>query len=240
MSYRTKLYEKYASNVQGQSERIDMTVADRWGKSYDIYLRDWLPADKDAAILDVGCGYGRLLRFFSKRGYTNVTGLDISPEQIEFARKIHPKVIYGNAIEFLESHSNEFDLIVALDIIEHFRKDEVMRFVDACYSALHSGGRLVIQTPNADSPFGLANRYGDFTHETCFNLCSLANLMKLHGFTAIEGRELGPIPCSWFSSVRWLLWKLARLPLLAYNIIETGSQGSNIFSRVFVASGVKQ
>jgi 2-polyprenyl-3-methyl-5-hydroxy-6-metoxy-1,4-benzoquinol methylase len=240
MNYRARIYEKYFSNIQKQSEQLDLIAIDRLGRAYDVYLRGWLPADKNAAILDVGCGYGCFLRFLSKRGYTNAAGVDVSAEQVELARKINQNVVEANALEFLEAHVSEFDLIVSIEVIEHFRKDEVVRFLDVCYNALRPQGRLIIQTPNADSPFCFANRYGDFTHETCFNLRSLANLMKLYGFTAIEGRELGPIPCGLFSSVRWLLWKLVRLSLLAYNMIETGSQGSNIFSRVFIASGVKQ
>ena len=241
IDYRTRLYEKYTSNVQKHTGQIDVESCDKWGRFYDISLCGWLPANKEAAILDVGCGYGRLLRFFSKRGYTNITGLDISPEQVEFARKIHPKVILGNALEFLSAHPDEFDLIVALDIIEHFHKDEVIRFIDVCYQALRSGGRLIIQTPNADSPWSLAVRYGDFTHETCFSPRSLEGLMRMCGFTGFEAREQGPYYVAGvFSFVRWLLWKLVRFKLLAYNLIETGSAGSNIFSRVFIASGVKQ
>jgi cyclopropane fatty-acyl-phospholipid synthase-like methyltransferase len=241
MDYRTRIYERYFSNIQGQAGQVDLAVIDRFGKSYDAYLRGWLPADKNAAILDIGCGYGRLLRFFSKRGYTNVTGLDISLEQVSLARKIHSNVIQGNALEFLSVHPYEFDIIVALDLVEHFHKDEVICFIDSCYQALRSGGRLIIQTPNADSPWGLAVRYGDFTHETCFSPHNLRSLMCMCGFTKFEAREQGPCYLNGvFSFVRWTLWKFLRFWLLTYNLIETGSAGSNIFSRVFIASGVKQ
>ncbi len=239
MDYRARIYEKYASNVQGQTEQVNVAEADRWGKPYDAYLRGWLPTDKKVSILVVGCGHGRLLRFFSKRGYTKVTGVDVSPEQVKLARQIHPNVIHGDALEFLKGHKEEFDLIAALDFIEHLYKDEIVNFLDACHRSLRLGGALIIQTPNADSPFGLTHRYNDFTHEVGFNRNALVRLMRVYGFTGIEAREQCPVPRGLFSAVRWVLWKFIRLLLLAYNLIETGSCGSGILSRVFILRGAR-
>ena len=236
--YRERIYEKYAS-LYIRQPKLDLADSDRWGLGYDTYLHKWLPADKQAAILDVGCGHGYLLRFLTKRGYTKVTGLDISPEQVALARQIHPDVVQANALEFLEAHKDEFELIIALDVIEHHTKEEIICFLDVCYRALHSSGRLVLQTNNADSLFGSSGRYHDFTHEVSFNPNSLASLMRICGFTAIEAREVGPVPRGFLSFVRWLLWKFVRLPLLAYHIIETGSSGDGILTRNFIMSGVR-
>jgi 2-polyprenyl-3-methyl-5-hydroxy-6-metoxy-1,4-benzoquinol methylase len=239
MPYRSRLYKTYASNVHEQDGQLNLSEIDRYGKAYDWYLRGWLPSDRQVNILEVGCGYGRLLRFFSKRGYTNVAGVDVSPEEVELAKKIHPNVVQEDALEYLEKHTEQFDIIVAIDLIEHFHKDEVVRFLDLCRYALRPGGRLIIQTPNADSPFGLMHRYNDFTHEVCFNLDALARLMRVCGFTEIEGRELGPAPIGVLSSGRWVLWKLFRLLLIAYNIIETGGPGRGILSRIFIVRGAR-
>ncbi len=191
-------------------------------------------------LLQYGFPENRLLRFFSKRGYTKVTGVDVSPEQVKLARQIHPNVIHGDALEFLKGHKEEFDLIAALDFIEHFYKDEIVNFLDACHRVLRLGGVLIIQTPNADSPFGLVCGFGDFTHEVFLNISSLSGVMTVCGFTEIKGREVGPVPYGLFSLPRWILWKLIRLMIMSYNIIETSGPGSNIFSRIFIASGVKQ
>lgn len=40
---------------------------------------------KNAKVLDVGCGYGRLSEYF-----TNYTGIDASEEMIKLATKLHP------------------------------------------------------------------------------------------------------------------------------------------------------
>lgn len=122
--YRSKLYGKYASLVQEAPSVFDAKAAQRWGYAYDRLLKGWLPQRKDAAILEVGCGWGRLLYFFKTRGYTNLQGVDISPEQVKIARQVIDNVTERDAIEYLDSHSHSFDLIVGLDIIEHFRKVE--------------------------------------------------------------------------------------------------------------------
>lgn len=43
--------------------------------------------DKDAYILDVGCGYGRTLNELHEAGYTNLHGIDFSEKMIERGHK---------------------------------------------------------------------------------------------------------------------------------------------------------
>ena len=116
-----------------------------------------------------------------------------------------------------------------------------LAFLDGCCAALRPGGRLILQTPNAETPWGADIRYGDFTHEVCFRSNSLGRLMCLTGFVNIAGREQGPVPkgYSTASTVRWILWRLIRLSLQFYNVVETGAPGSGVFTRVFLMSGVK-
>jgi 2-polyprenyl-3-methyl-5-hydroxy-6-metoxy-1,4-benzoquinol methylase len=236
MSYREKIYEQYTTVMQRHSHCVDIAAVDAL---YRVHFRGWFPNDKHIAILDAGCGAGQLLRFFLKQGYTNITGLDISPEQVECARKIHPNVIMGNALEFLQNHPGQFDVITGLDIIEHLCKDEAIRFLELAYRALRSNGRLILQTPNADTPFGLTLRYGDFTHEHCFTVEDLTRLIRLVGFKEIEPRETAIVLHGVCSLLRWCLWRILRWTFIVFNVVETGSPGSGIYTRVFIIKGVK-
>ncbi|MBQ6560196.1 MAG: class I SAM-dependent methyltransferase [Erysipelotrichaceae bacterium] len=47
---------------------------------------------KDAVIVDVGCGYGRVLRILSDEGYGDLAGYDFSPSMIERARRECPQI----------------------------------------------------------------------------------------------------------------------------------------------------
>lgn len=239
--YRARIYERYATNFQSAPQVFDIEAARRWGRAYRHYLKGWLPENRGAHILDVACGGGKLLQFYRDQGYTAVQGVDISPEQVALARQVTPEVAQANVLEYLAAHPGRFDLISGLDIVEHFNKDEVLRFLDLCHAALKPGGRLVLQTPNAESPWGSHHRYNDLTHELGFNPNALARLLALVGFTAIEARELGPAPWGYSaaSTLRWCVWQMIRAGLMVWNIAETGSAGSRVFTRVFMMTGLK-
>lgn len=211
------------------------------GKAYDYYLRGWLPANRQSPVLDAGCGDGKHLFFLTQRGFTNVTGVDASATQVAAAREIVPTVIQESAIDYLERQSASFGLILAVDIIEHLEKKEVLQFLDGCFKALKPGGRLIIQTPNGETPWGSVLRYSDFTHEVCLGPTSLGQILQVCGFEHSISRELGPVPWGYSatSTVRYILWQAIRLGLKAWNVAETGTVGRGIWTRVFLASALK-
>ena len=90
--------------------------------------------------------------FFKVLGYTNLIGVDISPEQVNLARQVILNVYEDEVLSWLEEHNNEFDLITGFDIIEHLYKPAVLQFLDYCFKALKPGGLLILETQNAESP----------------------------------------------------------------------------------------
>lgn len=239
-SFRSILYDRYASVVQGTDASFDEKAAREWGRAYDTFFRGWLPENKDASIFEVACGWGRLLLFFRERGYCNLKGVDISSEQVTIARQKFGCVEQGDAIERLESFPCAFDLIVGIDLIEHLTKDEALKFLEKCYRALKPGGRIILQTPNAESPWGMKIKYGDFTHENAYTPDALKKLLQLYGFSEIEYRAADPVVHGIKSFVRFWLWKLIRLALAFWNIVETGDAGSGVYTRVFFIAGIKE
>lgn len=51
------------------------------------------------------------------------------------------------------------EVVVTFDVIEHFRKDEVIAFVDQVRRVLRPSGTWIIHTPNGESPFAARMRY---------------------------------------------------------------------------------
>ncbi len=241
LDYRTRLYKRYATFFQGGPETFSEEVASRWSAGYRYYLRNWLPADKNAVIADVACGGGRLLYLFKQMQYPNIAGVDISPEQVKLARQVTPTIYEANILDWLEANPVTFDLITGLDIIEHFNKSEVLRFLDNIYTALKPHGQIIIQTQNAKSPWGGSIRYGDFTHEVGFTVNGLSQLLRLMGFQNVESREIGPVPRGYsaLSSLRFLIWQFIRMGLKIWNLAEIGSVGSGVYTRVFLIKGCK-
>lgn len=241
-NYRARIYENYSEIFMDSTQEFDELGAQKWGKGYRFYLRDWLPQNKEASIVDLACGSGRLLYFFKQSGFTNFSGVDISPAQIRLASQVVTNVFGANILDWLRNNSASFDLITGLDIIEHLRKSEIIEFLDLCYYALKPGGRIIFSTPNCESIWGNMHRYHDFTHEVGFTHNSLSRLLLITGFKEVESREIGPVPKNYslISSCRYILWQLFRIGIKLWNLVETGSPGSGIFTRVFIISAIKK
>lgn len=238
-TYRNRIYPTYTSlNTPKVNDRTQAGL-EYTAKPLIARLRAWLPASKGATCLDVACGAGALLFALREAGYTNVHGVDYSNEQVSNAKLVCERVEQGDAIAYLMGNREKFDMITAFDIIEHFDKDELFDFIDALLGALKPGGRLVVQTPNADSPWFGSVRYGDFTHELAFTSQSLSVVLTVAGFSQYESLECRPFVHGFKSGLRAILWRCIRGMLVTWNLIETGSVGSGIHTRVFIAKADK-
>ncbi len=221
--YRQRLYQHYAAaGTLGPApgpDRLDFRAA-----HLQRLIRQYFPPDKDAAILDIGCGHGAILSFARQAGYHNTVGIDWSASQVaEAARRGITGIIEGDLLQVLESLAAESqDVVIAFDVIEHFTKDELLSCLDQICRVLKTGGQLIIHAPNGDSPFCGHVRYGDFTHELAVTRESLTQLGQACGFSRIACYEDQPAPHGVKSGIRWLLWKVIRGVLRFYIAVETG------------------
>lgn len=235
--YRQRLYDAYVRS--GQAERIESPadLAKRAPYLRHVVARHF-PHDRSCHVLDVGCGAGALLYFAREAGYGSLHGVDASPEQVASARRLGLDFVQqGDALETLAAQPAEgLDVIVAFDVLEHLSKEEILAFFDESRRVLAPRGRIIAHMPNAESPFGAAIRYGDFTHETAFTRDSIAQIASAVGFATVECHEDRPVPHGLKSAIRWLAWPVVRGLFRAIGAIETGDLGREaIFSRNLVA-----
>lgn len=233
--YRSVIYSKYTKNQSPYLLKFNDSDFRRNSKAIEKRFKFWLPANKSIKCLDVACGAGQMIFFLKEKGYINTCGVDISPQQVNIAKNFTPDIHLGDAIKFLEDNKNSFEFITALDIIEHFNKDELLRFLKSLFEALKPGGRLIIQTPNSESPWGMKVRYGDLTHEICFDPVLLKSILSISGFESFEAKECGPYIHGVKSLFRFLIWRLISFTLRVWNLAEIGNSGSGIYTRVFIA-----
>lgn len=240
-SYRTRVYRSYVSKRHRLETAYSEPAYQRWADATQLRFNGWLPADPAASILDLGCGHGNCLYLLEQAGYSDLTGVDLGAEQLVLAAKFAPtaKLFKEDLVTFLSDNSKQYELVICLNVIEHFKKEELFQFLDLLVDVLKPGGRIIFETPNAESPWFGAVAYADLTHEWFFTPRGLADVLSLVGFEAFEARPSEPVKKGVKSWGRYLIWQLIKGMLTVWNLAETGSVGSHIYSRVFVATAIK-
>lgn len=218
--FREQLYSRYVSAFKGPRDEGQDLRWYRYAQFKLVPLLRGLP--RDGPILDLGCGAGQMLHLLTDRGFTNVSGIDVSAEQVRLATDRGLNATVGDVFVHLRGSQASFDAITALDLVEHFDKSEQISLFEGIYAALRPGGRLIIETPNGEGLFASQVIYGDLTHLTIFSEGSLSQLLRLMGFEKIEFYETGPAPKDLKGRVRGLLWRIVKLAANSARVIESG------------------
>jgi SAM-dependent methyltransferase len=111
---------------------------------FDLLLRRTRTLN-NPRILDIGCGTGFNVAYLRSLGFTRVVGLDVAPEALDYCRLRHlTALVRGDATHapFLDG---AFDIILALDLIEHVEDD--VTTIRGLARLLSPGGVLLIFTP---------------------------------------------------------------------------------------------
>jgi cyclopropane-fatty-acyl-phospholipid synthase len=97
-------------------------------------------------LLDIGCGWGGLARFAAQRFGCEVVGVNISREQIAFAREF----CAGLPVEIRECDyralNESFDKIVSVGMFEHVGSRNYREFMRVAARCLRPGGALLLHT----------------------------------------------------------------------------------------------
>ena len=104
-----------------------------------------LNLSKDSKILEIGCSGGPLISILRDEGYINVFGIDLSENAIEVCKERgieNTFVMDAVQMGFLD---NEFDLIIASDILEHIEDDS--KALKEWNRVLKTNGRLIVFVP---------------------------------------------------------------------------------------------
>ena len=227
---RARLYESYATTHLGAPDSRGAEPAFR------AHILPHMPAERDADIADVGCGAGTLVKFLGERGYRNVRGVDASPEQVQVAQRAGVDgVEQGDLREYLAARANQLDVVIAMDVLEHFSQEEVLDVLDHIRGALRPGGRLILRTPNAGSLFAGRVRYWDFTHQLAFTAQSFSQVLATTGFESISVHPTTPPPHGLKSAVRWSIWRAMAGVCWLYLVAETGVPRGHVLTQNLVA-----
>jgi 2-polyprenyl-3-methyl-5-hydroxy-6-metoxy-1,4-benzoquinol methylase len=92
--------------------------------------------------LEIGCGLGDLGQLVIERGYP-YRGFDFSPEAIQQCRRRFPEGGFrvGDAYEAASYHPQDYNVVIALEVLEHVDDFRVMENIPP-------GVRIIASVPN--------------------------------------------------------------------------------------------
>jgi SAM-dependent methyltransferase len=232
MAGDANLYRRYTTTTV-LPEGTDARALLAWSRGYfTAHVVPLLPGDRTARIAEVGCGWGRYLAALAGAGYANAQGVDVSEEQVAYARDVlHlTNVVHADATGWLQGQPARFDCVLALDVLEHLETDALVAMSRAVHTALRPGGRFIVQVPNALAPLSPL-RYADVTHVRAFTPGSLAQLFRMADLAPVAFHETPPHGRGSAAIVRRLLWKTALKPLLrAWMLAANGDAMGGIYT----------
>lgn len=130
-------------------------------------------------ILDVGCGTGGNLKMLAAFG--KAEGVDISQDAVDFCHERGLDSVKLGAAEQLPYEDNAFDIITALDVIEHL--DDDVGGLREIKRVLKPDGRVLLFVPAFMFLWGVQDDVSN--HRRRYTMSSLIKAVKEAGF-AVE------------------------------------------------------
>jgi SAM-dependent methyltransferase len=147
------------------------------------HIRDLLgELNKTPRILDVGCGAG--LFFDALEQFGHVEGIESDPIAVEQSGRWRSRIHRGD-LDTFEAHE-PFDLILALDVIEHTDEPHVM--LRHAGELLAPGGRILITTPAFEWLWTSHDRLNH--HRKRYTASEMRSLVRKAGLYPIETQYL--------------------------------------------------
>ena len=181
---------------------------------YDRNYRALLPQDRDARILDLGCGRGDFVRFAHDLGYRNITAVDQNEHAIAPLRRLDGVTAIAGRIDakFLVDLEGRWDLIVAKQMLYYFDRKEAPSIVRALADSLAPDGRLVVEIFNGALLSSRFTELKDPAILTAYTELGLKRLLESNGLRVeqLVGVRAGggiyrALRAVWFALYRALL-----------------------------------
>lgn len=118
----------------------------------NFVLREISKLDKDAHILDAGCGYGIYTLTLVEKGYTKIQPIDLEQKRVDevskLLKEIHPHVHIHperQSLTNLSFRDNSYDAAICSEVIEHIPNHEDA--ITELSRVIKPGGKIVLTVP---------------------------------------------------------------------------------------------
>jgi ubiquinone/menaquinone biosynthesis C-methylase UbiE len=139
-----------------------------------------LQGKRNVRILDVGCGTGANVGAFAQLGGT--TGIDLSINALGFCRERGIETVALSQVEELPFADGTFDVVTALDILEH--TDDDLRAMSEIQRVCRPDGMLLVTVP----AYGFLWSEHDeaLKHRRRYTAPELRNKLTMKGFKVVR------------------------------------------------------
>ena len=155
MQYSSAIYERDDDTLEIAEERKLARIADLLGSK---------PGDR---VLEIGCGWGALSRHLASVCGAEMTGITLSPSQLDWARRTIAEAGLGDKVDLrLQDYRDldeQFDGIVSIEMFEAVGEEYWPAYFDTLKKSLKPGGKAVLQIISIEE-----GRYENYRRDTDF------------------------------------------------------------------------
>ena len=217
----------FSMNVSGNPPMTaDHTLYEEKSDAYFDFPRTEIAPllpDRMDRVLEIGCGAGATMKWIrSHHTVQNAVGIEMVPEMAKRAASVFDSILSGN-VETMDLPEGRFDLIIALDVLEHLV--DPWSVVRRLHVLLSPGGMIVASIPNIGH-FSVAGpllsrgrwNYAEdglldrthlrfFTRQTAVDLLTCSGLVADKIVTVQRGPKFRSATARWYSlkALGWIL-----------------------------------
>ncbi len=144
--FKLMLGEKmvYTCGYWKEANSLDQAQEDK----LDLVCRK-LNLQKNQRVLDIGCGWGSLIKFAAENYGVSAVGITISKEQADYAKEICKGLPIDIRLQDYRELHDKFDHVVSLGMFEHVGPKNYSTYMDVVARCLKDDGLFLLHTIGA-------------------------------------------------------------------------------------------
>jgi 2-polyprenyl-3-methyl-5-hydroxy-6-metoxy-1,4-benzoquinol methylase len=199
--------DTYAQHKSWDDEQFGVLTVREEADLTAIIRKAKVSIPPQSRVLEIGFGNGGFLVYGRKRKW-EMYGTEMNELLLKRARRNGFDVIHADNLDSFAS--DYFDLVVAIDVLEHVPGHRIQGFLTDVKRISKDKAVFIARFPNGDSPFGRFSQHGDPTHTTTIGSHKARYLAEEAGMEIIYiGGEAQPI----LSGLSHFLYRLVANPV---------------------------
>ena len=146
MIYSCGYWKESTTLNDAQEEKLDLICQ-------KLQLRPGL------SLLDIGCGWGGLIKYAAQKYGVNATGITISQQQCDYAKDACKGLPVEICLQDYRDIHTTFDRVVSVGMFEHVGHKNYTTFMQTAHRALAKDGLFLLHTIGINEQSSLANEW---------------------------------------------------------------------------------